>query len=461
MDVKKNSFRTRQRHKVEISSRAVKYERSLPEKWSDERSEVTHVDQEALTRVIEKCIGRTAQYGDFFILHEFAASVSLAHLEVIETPALVEALTEFLMSPVGRDDIQSVITVLQTIRDIWYLIPKTDEMNYVWLRFELVESVFDCLHATTNEISLLALESLCNFAAISRTACDYLVGKEIFAFLTKYLMRVVGYNDVAPAIALMQTLVDDGVSDDLYFEMRQSIPVFKYRLLRSSYPVIVKHAIRTLIPFLENPQGFKFAVGLELSEEIGNSVMSKRDPEFGYYAFRAVSMFTQKGYIHAFGRESFLASIPTFLVFHAETDVSSILYTAAMLASEYWEQMYEYGVHDHARKLLLTGCFENKVAASILLLEIIRAAHPHIKDYLGNSDCFDVFCTLLDAYTDSELCVFAQAMLTLLDLNFPLYQGRLHTALDKTELDKVIEQTQQKKTADLFTLLEQRFSEKE
>ena len=440
----------------QIVSRALKYERSLPQRWNESSCEAASPE---CSGAIDKCTSRTADYTDFCTLHQFVSSLSFESMHIIEIPLLVESLTEFLMSSIARTDPYSTMAVLRVIMNVWYLLPKSDDLNHIWLSFPLVEAVFDCLFSTDPVISLLSLKSLCNLAAISQRACTYLVEKEIFAFLTKFLIKYREYSYIATAISLMQTLVECGVTDDLYFQMRQSIDVFKYLLLRSPFPEVVKHAIRTLIPFLDNERGFEFARLADIGSELRRCVLSKRDTEFGYFAFRAISVFVEHGYTRVFMHESFFTSIPTFLVFHAETDISSILFTAAMLLEKNWEKMYEHSVHEHARRFLLEGSYENRIAAGVFLLEMIRVAHPQIKDQLANSDCFEGFCGLIECYTNSELCLFAKAMHILLDLNFVLYSQRLRESISKADLETVIESSSEETIKDLLALLEKRLEE--
>ena len=419
--------------RIYMIGRPMKYERSLPERWMPPSLPVERAGEaEGFEQVLDKFAQRAAGYNDLYAIKMFVRPG--ANLSVLEIPEVVQSFTEFLMSPIARSSPQNCILALQIVKAVWYLIPKGEDMDYSWLNFGLAEAVFDCLHSTEDDICLTALECLNNLASIRHVTHQYMICKEIFQFLSNYLMMKERYDDIAPAISLMQTLVEGGVDDDLYFIMRHTIPVFQHRLLKADHPEIVKHVIRTLIPFLENEKGLQYCASLGLHSTVAKCLRSKIDPEFGYYAFRAVLLFLERQYLRIFACSDVFSSATAFLVFDPHRDVSPVLFAIAIIASKYWRELYECSLHEQAKRFLIEGIFENKLASALFLLNLIRNSHPQIKDQLANTDYFDEFCNLLECYKENEIYLFCEAMLQLLDLNFVLYSTRLKQCLSYHDL---------------------------
>jgi len=166
-------------------------------------------------------------------------------------------------------------------------------------------------------------------------------------------------------------------------------------------------------------------------------VQSKIDPNFGRDAFRVINLLAMRRVLRAFSSDSFFVSALSFLACDVQKDMYAVFTTLALLAEKCWEQLFRRDAHVHARRFLLEGKFDNRIGASLMLMEMIVHGHPQVKDMIANSDIFDGICALLECFSALQFGLFCETIVMLLGVNFPLYRARSAGLIGEGDLTRV------------------------
>jgi hypothetical protein len=410
----KTGSRPAQFKRFEFVTRAVKYERSLPERVDIE--EPCSDDSMELGSALA-AISAGAPLFQFIRLF-----VRCARNRAIE-PTLFRDATflNTISTSLTSSSESSLYDTLQLICTLWCHIPLPIDFSDPLISYDLVERVFDCLHFANMTVSRTALNCLANFAALSPTFCTYLLEKDIILFLTRYLQRAAEYKEINPGIRLLQTLVSDGVDEPLFYQLKQFIPVAQLRLLRSPWPHIRKHTLVVLIPFLENDSGFEYARQLELHTNLAECALNLIDCTYGYILFRAIALFVRRGYWAAFTGKFMLVSVSSFLAVPRTSDISSVFYVMAGMTPRFWREFWKEGWFWRAIEYADTGSFENRVASTFFVNQMMLFSGDQFRDQMGNQGGFKAVCLSLGCFSEQELEFVACTVLVMLELNERLY----------------------------------------